>query len=130
MRRLFFTFLLWTGFLGIYSCILDCPEVFPYWDLNDFSIEVRDVEFNLYSPGEEFLGDTMFFNLDFQYEYLEFEHFSFLNSATALEKCDESGDRGAKDPIVALEFTSDQAFNEIASGELLNYLVRIYPLPT
>ena len=122
LRKIGITLLLWSGFFGIPACIPDCPDVLPYWQISDMSISIYDTNGKEYNEGYIFRKDTLSLVLEFEHTYVAFNKLNFLNTAQATEKCPSQGENGPDDPIISVNITSNQDFNDFKAGESLNEL--------
>lgn len=120
MKKTIFSFLLSTGLLGIlFSCY--CKEVKPFWDVNTIDVNVYDSNNNPLISGQV-NTDSLFIEVEMTTIFLSYNlpNNPFINSCQATPKCHSDGHEGMKDILTDIIITSDQDFNNFASGQSLS----------
>ena len=107
---------------GILSC---CTDVIPYWNIDDFTIKFDDGTRNYVEEGT-IISDSLIIQTDLEVDFLSdnWTNNPFINTAFAFS-CEPDGHKGLKDKMTSITFTSNQDFNDIASGNSLNSLITL-----
>lgn len=83
-RIIILTTILWSGILGIPSCVVPCDDIPPYWKITDIDIYLTDNNFNEYVSGI-YESDTLRLGIEFSHEFLTQLFHPFINSTFATE---------------------------------------------
>lgn len=110
-------------FIGNFGCLCDS---IPFWNLEDFDIEIRGIISQPTEPVITIENDTLQMYISMIPEFVaDNVGLNFSTNQLYAFSCEQNGDRGMKDPITKLEVKCLQNFAGIESGESLNDLFSI-----
>lgn len=107
---------------GILSC---CTSVIPHISIDNFTIAFDDGNRNYIEEGT-ISTDSLYIQTSLDVEYLSstWDGNPFVSTALAIS-CEPDGYNGLKDKMTGISFTSNQDFNNVEAGDLLNSIIVI-----
>ena len=104
-------------YIGLFSCCRDTPDYWEIVSLEPLQLSSYTEDFTL----EELQGDSIFIYFDVIINYTHKEAFvpiTLGNQLYGWQPC-EKGKLGSADPVIDLELTSDNDYQDIPPGESL-----------